>query len=102
MKFTNFFEKLPEHLTEEEIASARKAVKNKALRLELAQLRERMGKTQSDVGSFSQASISRIESRSDIKLSTLIDYVHALGLELEISALEPGAHPKKRKILLHV
>ncbi|MCW7479474.1 helix-turn-helix domain-containing protein [Leptospira bandrabouensis] len=61
-------------------------------KLKLAELRQKQGIKQTDVDGFSQVSVSRIESRSDIKISTLVDYVHACGFDVEIKAI-----PKKKK-----
>ena len=52
----------------------------------LAQLRNAKGLKQADVKDFDQASISKIESRKDLKLSTLIAYLEALEFDLEIKA----------------
>jgi transcriptional regulator with XRE-family HTH domain len=40
-----------------------------------------------------QNSVSRLEQRSDMLLSTLRDYVHKLGGELELTAKFPGHRP---------
>lgn len=57
----------------------------------LAQLRERMDKTQTDLAKImgeTQANISRIERNAgNLYLKTLADYVGALGGILEISAV---------------
>ena len=42
-----------------------------------------------------QNSVSRLEQRSDMLLSTLRDYVHKLGGELELTAKFPGQEPVK-------
>lgn len=56
----------------------------------LAELREHRGFTQSEVATrlqTAQSGISRIERRDDLFLSTLADYVHALGGRLEVAAV---------------
>lgn len=58
--------------------------------LALAQIREKRELTQTDVARVletSQANISRIERQRDLYLSTLADYVTALGGTLKISAV---------------
>ncbi len=58
--------------------------------LRLAELRESREATQQQVAhelSVSQANISRIEHESDIYLSTLRNYVEALGGQIEIAAV---------------
>lgn len=64
-----------------------------AIELTLRQLRESLEMTQADLAEqleIGQHSVSRIESRGDIKLSTLRTYVEALGGSLNISASFPG------------
>ena len=60
--------------------------------VELTQLREARGKTQREVAEtldVSQANISRIEHEDDLYLSTLSNYVAALGGRLELRAVFP-------------
>jgi hypothetical protein len=38
----------------------------------------------------SQSEVSKIENRGDMKISTLDEYVHALGGTLELRAVFPG------------
>ena len=62
------------------------------LSLQLGQLRAGLGKTQESVAQelkTSQANVSRIEHEEDIYLSTLRNYVEALGGYLEIRAVFP-------------
>ncbi len=73
--------------------------------LALAEIRGRRGLTQVDVARLlqvSQASVSKLERREDLYLSTLRDFVEALGGTLELSAVfpegriaiaSPGAEP---------
>jgi transcriptional regulator with XRE-family HTH domain len=58
--------------------------------LALAELREKRELAQKDIARVleaSQANISRIERQRDLYLSTLADYVGALGGTLKISAV---------------
>ena len=58
--------------------------------LALAEIRERRGLTQVDVARVlqtSQASVSKLERREDLYLSTLRGFVEALGGRLELSAV---------------
>jgi hypothetical protein len=60
--------------------------------LTLAELRARRGQTQESLGAaleVSQARVSRIEHQKDVYLSTLEDYVRALGGTLEVTAVFP-------------
>lgn len=59
---------------------------------ELAQMREERGATQDEVAAglgTSQPNVSRIEHEEDIFLSTLRDYIGALGGRLEVRAIFP-------------
>lgn len=74
----------------EEIGRAYDAV------LALADLRESLGVTQADLAGrleVSQPNISKLESKDDIRLSTLGGYVTALGGRLEVRAVFPD-HPE--------
>lgn len=58
--------------------------------LALGQIREKRELTQNDIAQVletSQANVSRIERQRDLYLSTLADYVTALGGTLKISAV---------------
>ena len=76
-------------------AKARKLL----LALRLAEFRRALKVDQSSVTGFTQPAISRIESRGDIKLSTLIEYCRGLGAEVEIAAMS-GDRRGKRFVLL--
>jgi DNA-binding XRE family transcriptional regulator len=58
--------------------------------IKLAELRDRMDTTQSELAAVmgvTQANVSRIERQENVYLSTLAEYVEALGGKLEISAV---------------
>ena len=60
--------------------------------LVLAEIRANRGLTQVDVARVlhtSQASVSKLERRGDLYLSTLRDFVEALGGELDLAAVFP-------------
>jgi ParB-like chromosome segregation protein Spo0J len=66
-----------------------RGVEDELLEMDLRELREAAGKTQEELASAlkkAQSEISRFESRSDYRLSTLQRYVAALGGELEVVA----------------
>lgn len=71
-------------MSEESIARSNDIYKRELLILKLAELREQFKVKQSDIKGFSQPAISRIEGRTDIKLSTLVKYLSQMGLEMEI------------------
>jgi DNA-binding Xre family transcriptional regulator len=58
--------------------------------MRLAELREGLDATQTELAAFmgtTQANVSRIEHSDNVYLSTLADYVGALGGQLEINAV---------------
>ncbi len=60
--------------------------------VELGNLRDACGVTQKEIAAtlgMSQANVSRIEHEEDLYLSTLRDYVAALGGRLEVVAVFP-------------
>lgn len=71
--------------------------------IRLAQLREEQNVKQSEMTNFTQSSVSKIEKRKDIKISTLIDYLDSLGMGLEIITYPKLAFSKNQeKVLLKV
>ena len=71
--------------------------------LERVLLLAEMQVKQSDMTNFTQSSVSKIEKRKDIKISTLIDYLDSLGMGVEIIAYTKAAALKKQeKVLLKV
>lgn len=76
-------------MTAVEQRKARKLAEQGLAKIEINQLRETMKMTQTELAQklkVTQAAISRLEGRSDWHLSTLKDFVHALGGEVEILA----------------
>jgi len=64
--------------------------------MSLRELRKAADKTQFDVGrrlGLRQDSISKIEARTDVLISTLREYLGALGGELDLIARLPGRRP---------
>lgn len=62
----------------------------------LRDLRKSLELTQEDIGSklhMKQETISRLERRSDLLLSTLVSYIKAMGGELLITAKFPNRPP---------
>ena len=55
--------------------------------IDLKNVRKELGFTQKDIKKFGQASVSKIESRKDLKISTIIEYLNCLGLQLEVNAV---------------
>jgi len=100
MKEKDFFSFAETVMSKDEIEEAHAKAEKLIFKLKLAELRKQFGIKQSDIKGFSQVSISRIESRNDIRISTLIDYIHACGLGLEIKAIPKKKNKKEDFILL--
>lgn len=67
----------------------------------LRKLRKASGKSQAELANLAettQAQLSRIESRSDHRLSTIRTYIEALGGELEIVAKINGQRIRLDKV----
>lgn len=76
-------------LTDAERAQDAAWVRSELLQMSLREIREAQGKTQTEVSETlekTQGELSRIERREDLLLSTLREYVEALGGKLEIVA----------------
>ncbi|MFA6937961.1 MAG: XRE family transcriptional regulator [Treponema sp.] len=87
-------------MNQDSIKRAHIKAEQEILTIRLAQLREEQDKKQSDMENFTQTSVSKIEKRKDIKISTLIDYLDSLGMGLEIRAYSKKANAEK--VLLKV
>lgn len=83
-KYPSFFEHSAKVMPRESVERADRQAKEIISFLKLAEARHRMGLRQTDIKGFSQADISKIENRTDIKLSTLIEYMRSIGLGIKI------------------
>ncbi len=72
------------------------------LSIKMAKLRAEHDIKQSDMRNFRQSSVSKIESRKDMKISTLIDYFDSLGMGVEISVFNRDNVVESKQILLSV
>ena len=100
MKNKKTIENLKSRISSERIEKAEEQAKSMILNIKLSELRHMRGIKQEDIDSFSQSSISKIEHRKDIKLSTLRDYLHSLGMEVEIKARPKGSKARKEEVVL--
>ena len=80
----NAGEAMKSTMTEESVNRAQLLANQDILQIHLAELRRRMNLEQSDIPALSQSSISRLERRNDIKLSTLMEYLQGIGMGMEI------------------
>lgn len=82
----DFTDELTAMLPRERVERAKKDAEKEIFQIRLAELRKKMGLCQEDIKGFTQSSISRLESRKDIKISTLIEYLDNIGMGVEIKA----------------
>jgi len=107
MKTTNkeknkidFVDELASTLSKDRIKNAQSEAGKEILQIRLAEIREKLGIRQEDIKSFSQSSVSKLESRKDMKISTLIEYLGNLGLSIEIKAYPKNKKKKNEEIVL--
>lgn len=99
----NPIEKLEKSLPPESVTRAKHKAEQMLFQINLADLRKQVGLRQEDITNFSQSGLSKLESRKDMKISTLIDYLDSLGMDLEIKAKvrqKKDSKSKKEFILL--
>jgi transcriptional regulator with XRE-family HTH domain len=86
------FKELQEKMDPASRADNRQRVRDELQRMALDELRSAKRLTQADMAEMldvPQSSISRIERRADMYLSTLRNYIHAMGGVLQIQAVFP-------------
>ena len=88
-KMKDAIKMMESNMSPESIRRAHIKAEQDIMTIRLAQLREEQNVKQSEMANFTQSSVSKIEKRKDIKISTLIDYLDSLGMGLEIIT-----HPK--------
>ena len=96
----DFIEELALTLPKKRIKKAQKDAENEIIKIRLSALREKRGFRQEDIKSFSQSGVSKLESRSDMKISTLIQYLDNLGLGIEIKVYPKDNKKKNKEILI--
>ena len=99
-KRTNsFFESAKKQLSHERLQRAHSKALSEIFSIRLAQLREQQGIAQTAVAGFTQSNVSRLEARDDMKLSTLIDYLQSIGMDIEITVKPKSSHVAPIKLL---
>ena len=89
MKIRRWRDVLAQRRTPAQIAALDARVAAAVTEMDLRELRIAAGMTQEEVSEAlksAQSEISRLEKRDDFRVSTLREYVHALGGRLEIIA----------------
>jgi len=95
-KFNELVEKMPAEARERAETKAAKPIAEYAL----DELREARSMTQArlaDIPGQDQSVISRIEKRTDMYVSTLAEFIRAMGGELEIRAVFPEGSVRIRR-----
>ena len=82
----DFIDEIEAMLSLERVQRAKKKAENEIFRIRFSELRIKMGLKQEDIKAFTQSGISKLESRKDMKISTLVEYLHNIGMRLEIKA----------------
>ena len=96
----DFVDELASTLSKDRIKNAQREAEKEILQIRLAEVREKLGIRQEDIKSFSQSSVSKLESRKDMKISTLIKYLDNLGLSIEIKVYPKNKNKKSEEIIL--
>ena len=91
----DFIDELSSSLPDKRVKKAQKDAETEILQIRLSELREKQGLKQEDIKSFTQSGVSKLESRKDMKISTLIEYLDNLGLGIEIKAYPKNSKSKK-------
>lgn len=71
-------------MSPESVERAQLRAKKIIFQMRLAELRKKMGVNQDALSNFTQTAVSRLERRSDMKLSNLMAYLDDIGLAMEI------------------
>ena len=102
-KLKNAIEAMESMMSPESIERSRKKAEQEIFAIKLGQLREKCGYKQNEIKNFSQTSVSRLERRKDIKISTLADYLSSLDMGLEIRTYPKNKKTKiKEEVLLKI
>jgi hypothetical protein len=102
-KLKNAINAMESMMSPESIERSRKKAEQEIFAIKLGQLREKSGLKQNEIEKFSQTSVSRLERRKDMKISTLIDYLNSLDMGLEIRTYPKSKKTKlKEEVLLRI
>ncbi len=96
----DFTDELAAMLPPKRVKRSRQEAEREIFQIRLADLRKRMGVRQEDLTNFSQSAVSRLESRKDVKISTLIEYVENIGMGIEIKVYPKNQQAREDDIVL--
>ena len=94
------WELLTKNLPQERCEASENEAASEIFKIRLADLRRKNNIRQTDVTTFSQSALSKLEKRKDMKVSTLIEYIKSIGMGLEIKAFPKGKYSKKDEAIL--
>jgi transcriptional regulator with XRE-family HTH domain len=89
----DFITSLPEAEQQAIAEEAQRLIAEEMTLRELRQARARSQRVVAEVLHIKQAAVSKIERRTDMYVSTLREFIHAMGGELEIIARFPDRPP---------
>ena len=99
-KLRKAVEAMESMMSPESVERSRKKAEQEIFAIKLGMLREKRGLKQNEINNFSQTSVSRLEKRNDMKISTLVEYLHGLDMGLEIRAYPKNATIKMEEEIL--
>ncbi|MBN2853058.1 MAG: XRE family transcriptional regulator [Clostridia bacterium] len=99
-KNIDFIDELSDMLDADQIKNAKKFAEKEIFKINLSEIRKKMGVKQNDIKSFTQSGISKLESRKDMKISTLIEYLKELDMGMEIIVYPLKEHKKENEIVI--
>jgi len=94
---SSFLSELEKTLPPERVTRARMKADKAIFDIKLKNLRKELGITQNKVENFSQSSVSKIENKKDMKISTLITYLDSIGAAIEINVFPKNPEQGKNK-----
>ncbi|CAM4252590.1 XRE family transcriptional regulator [Treponema peruense] len=74
----NAIQMMESKMSPEMVKKAHKQAEQEILAIRLSQLREEQNIKQTNLKNFSQSSVSKIEKRKDMKISTLVSYLDSI------------------------
>jgi hypothetical protein len=81
----DFFASARSQLTPERLVRAHSKAMSEIFSIRLSKLRTQQGIAQTEVKGFTQSNVSRLETRDDMKLSTLLQYLDSIDMDVEIT-----------------
>ena len=98
----NAIKMMENNMSEDSVRRARMKAELESLSIRMSELREERDVKQSEMKNFRQSSVSKIESRKDMKISTILDYFDSLGMGVEISVYPRSGDTDSKQVLLRV